>query len=73
MPMPGGRRLTTSDGSTVAAWNPSAVIGTTFSSSRAAIWATVKPSGNVTLLYVWAGGVRSRASTLPMWSLVAIS
>ena len=33
--------------------------------------ATVKPSGNVTLVYVSLGGVRSRPSTLPMWSLRA--
>ena len=33
----------------------------------------VKPSGNVTLVYVSLGGVRSRASTLPMWSLVRSS
>ena len=30
----------------------------------------VNPSGNVTRKYVWSGGVRSRASTSPMWAPV---
>jgi hypothetical protein len=57
----------------VAAITSATVIVDMSRSRRSAIWATVKPSGNVTFVYVSLGGVRRRASRLPMWSLVRSS
>ena len=70
---PGGRRLASTAGSAAAARKSAAVIVAMSRSTRAAIWLTVNPSGNVTLVYVCPGGVRRRPSTLPMWSLVPSS
>ena len=71
--MSGRRNVATSEGSAAAAMKSASVIVSMSRSSRAAICCTVKPSGNVTLVYVSLGGVRSRPSTLPMWSRRAIS
>ena len=51
-----------------AAMNSASSIRSTTESTRRPIRSIVKPSGKVTLVYVCAGGVRNRASTLPMWS-----
>ena len=47
---PGGRRLAMMDGSADAARKSAAVMVAMSRSTRAAIWGTVKPSGNVTLV-----------------------
>ena len=64
--VPGGSHLATSELFSAAAMNSASSIRSITASARRAMRSTVKPSGKVTLVLVWAGGIRNLARTFPI-------